>query len=295
MDKQNEPNEQNEQKQVEISEVITEFYRLKQTYESVYKEKYVAPIVKNVKRTNREKRIAYSKLPTPPCVNCGRNVGTIFSIKSTDELRRSFSVKCGDVKEPCSLDILFYYSERSLYADSIHYLMTEMDKVKAEIVKEKNEAMFFHNNEHNNNHMLARFEELSDSLKQSAETVGALIEQEILQTDNPKRNEELRKAIYNLNANYIAPFKEMIHRYDEYSAEADLNEAMRFYVEEAMPKIKEIREMKYAVNYVEYNDAKRTYDLIQRKCSLENQEYFYGDDDEVVKFVKGNNTKGGPK
>jgi len=43
-------------------EAINEFYRLKDKYETSYYEKYVKPIV-NSRKSKREKRIDYSKLP----------------------------------------------------------------------------------------------------------------------------------------------------------------------------------------------------------------------------------------
>ena len=62
-------------------EAINEFYRLKNKYETAFNEKYVKPII-NSKKSNREKRVEYSKLPKHDCINCGRAVGTTFSINN---------------------------------------------------------------------------------------------------------------------------------------------------------------------------------------------------------------------
>jgi len=61
-------------------EAINEFYRLKDKYENSYYEKYVKPIVKSNK-SKREKRLEFSRLPKHECINCKRNVGTLFNIK----------------------------------------------------------------------------------------------------------------------------------------------------------------------------------------------------------------------
>ena len=63
------------------TDAINEFYKMKDKYESGYYEKYVNPIVKS-NQSKREKRVAYSKLPKHECINCKRNVGTIFTIKN---------------------------------------------------------------------------------------------------------------------------------------------------------------------------------------------------------------------
>ena len=93
-------------------EAINEFYRLKNKYESEYHEKYVKQIIKSQK-SKREKRVEYSKLPKHECINCKRNVGTLFQIKfdDTNHLRK-FTAKCGDIQNPCPLDILIEYNYR---------------------------------------------------------------------------------------------------------------------------------------------------------------------------------------
>lgn len=58
-------------------EAINEFYRLKDKYENSYHEKYIKPIIKSNK-SKKEKRIEFSRLPKNECINCKRNVGTIF-------------------------------------------------------------------------------------------------------------------------------------------------------------------------------------------------------------------------
>ena len=274
-----------------IEEALSEFYKLKSKYENDYNDKYIIPIVKNVKKNARQKRIDFSKLPLRPCINCGRNVGSIFSIKTHEDLKRTFSVKCGDAKEPCSLNILFHYSNRTLYEDTINELLASMEQLKTDIIKEKNNALFFVKDIGKNergNEKIDRFEEITAELKRTAGLVGSLIEQNILQTDNPVRIEETRKLIYNFNTNYVRPFKTMIERYSQYDSDADITESLRFYTEEMTKILEEIRGLKYHINDVEYDENTRIYTLFQKKNTLEDMEYFYEGDDDVVHFVRGN-------
>ena len=67
-----------------INECINDFYKLKDSYEQGYKDKYITPIIKSDK-SYKEKRINYSRLPKQECVICKRNVGTIFSITYVSE------------------------------------------------------------------------------------------------------------------------------------------------------------------------------------------------------------------
>jgi len=93
-------------------EAINEFYRLKDKYTSGYYEKYVKPIVRSNK-SKREKRVEYSKLPKHECINCKRNVGTLWDIKVIPkENIKYFKAKCGNIEDPCPLDIQINYSLR---------------------------------------------------------------------------------------------------------------------------------------------------------------------------------------
>ena len=101
-------NEQN----ISPTEAINEFYRLKDKYENGFYEKYVKPIL-NKNKSKREKKVEFSKLPKQECINCKRNVGTLFSIRSDIENNiKIFTAKCGDIENPCPLDIQINYGIR---------------------------------------------------------------------------------------------------------------------------------------------------------------------------------------
>jgi hypothetical protein len=255
------------------TEAINEFYRLKDKYERGYNEKYVTPIVKS-KKTNKDKRIAYSKLPKPECINCKRNVGTIFTIHyDKDEDIRKFIAKCGDVTDPCPLNIQINYSFRDNLNTTIITDTKSMENIKLDIIKEKNNALFF------NKDVVSSFEKLTSRLKTETESIGFAIETNILRNNNPEK--------YEFGKWFLLPFKQMIANYMDTNNEVILNKAVQFYMDEMMPKLKQIQEMTYDVNFVEYNPIDKTYNLIQCENSLENNEFFVKDDDKVVSFIKG--------
>lgn len=273
-------------KPLNIDEAINEYYKLKQKYEDDYREKYILPIIRNKKTNKKEKRVAFSRLPKPECINCKRNVGTIFSTKvPTEDLVKDFTVKCGDIQDPCPLDIHFKYALRDTFETLVNELVKNVDKSKLDIIKEKNNVLFFENP--NDPKILTNFDKLSSNLKNNTSLAGSYIEQQILQTDNPARNEMIKKLVEEFNKFYIIPFKDMIKRFLDSRDELILNEAMRFYVEEMQPKLKEIQDVKYQVNFVEFNEDTGIYQLIQYKNSLQTLEYFFGGDDKIISFVKG--------
>ena len=63
-----------------IINILDLFYKLKDQYTETFRSKYVLPIIQSTASKN-EKRKQYIQLPKPKCVNCKRNVGTLFQIK----------------------------------------------------------------------------------------------------------------------------------------------------------------------------------------------------------------------
>ena len=85
----------------------------------------------------------------------------------------------------------------------------------------------------------------------------------------------------------IMPFKQMIREFNETNNELILNQAINFYINEMMPKLKDIQELKYEVNFVEYYPQEQLFKLIQMPTSLESNENTFKEDDKVVKFIRG--------
>jgi hypothetical protein len=259
-------------------EAINEFYRLKEKYESVYYEKYIKPIIKNDK-SKREKRVEYSKLPKHECINCKRHVNTIFKISTNNiELLKTFMVKCGDLQEPCPLDIQINYAFRDQFDKLIKEGLEKIERIKLQIIKEKNNALFFSQN------VVSIFDKITQELKSESEFTGFIIETNLFRNDNPETRDLLKKKIDEFGKGCIIPFKQMIKEYMDTSNELILNQATNFYINEMLLKLKEIQLLKYKVNIVEFDN---TYKLIQLPNSLESNEFFSGGDDKVIKFVKG--------
>lgn len=267
--------------EIEVMEALNEYYRLKDKYESGYYEKFIAPIIKSGK-SKREKRLNYSKLPKHECINCKRNVGTLFSVNyDYENSLRKFVAKCGDLADPCPLNIEIHYAERENLYKTIVDGTRAIEKLKMEIIKEKNNALFFGKD------VISTFEKITSELKIETENTGLAIETNILVNDNPEEKKILNKKMNEFGTEYIVPFKLMVEDKDQNNSKNQMKEAVTFYLDEMVPKLKEIQELKYDVNYVEYDPKDNVYKLIQLPNSLENGAYFVESDDKVVKFVRG--------
>jgi hypothetical protein len=269
----------------DIQDAINEFYKMKDKYETAYKEKYIYPLLKSKNTSQKEKRIAFSKLPKPECINCKRNVGTVFSIKHNGgDFTRQYIAKCGDANEPCPLNINLIKGTQFTFEAEINKNADYIDEYKRKIIKEKYNMMFGYVAEEI---AIDNFEQLSIELKEMTNLAGGIIEKNILVNDNPEKTEQLERAIDIFGKEYILQFKRIIKEYDESGNEQVINEAAKFYKNEMMPRLKEIQELKYEINMVEYDIEKMMFFLRQRKNSLQNLEYTFVKDNKVVSFVKG--------
>lgn len=268
----------------DVFDSINEFYKMKDKYETAYKEKYINPILKS-KNSKREKRVAFSKLPKPDCINCKRPVGTVFSIKNNSiDFTRKFIAKCGDATEPCPLNINIHKGTHFTFETEINKNASYIDEYKINIIKEKYDMMFGYVPEETAIH---NFEQFSIELKEMTKLAGDVIEKNILVNDNPEKNELLRKSIDTFGNEYIMQFKHIMKAYNETGDEQVVSEAARFYKEEMLPRLEEIRELKYQINMVEYEPDNLMFMLKQRKNSLQNLEYGFTKYDKIVAFVKG--------
>lgn len=267
-------------------DAINEYYRLKDTYESEYYNKYINPIIKS-SVSKKEKRTNFSKLPKNECINCKRNVGTVFSVKTDFETNvKKYMAKCGDLNDPCPLDIQILYSVRESMNKTIIEGMKEIEQIKLNIIKEKNNAIFFNKN------VVENFEKITEQLKNETQNIGFMLETNLIRNNNPEKYALLTKSINDFGTSFIMPFKQNIEKYNETQDTAWLNGAIDFYIKEMIPRLKEIQALKYDVNMVEYNLASDTYHLIQLPVSVENNEFFITTDDKIVKIIRGvKNTK----
>jgi hypothetical protein len=159
--------------------------------------------------------------------------------------------------------------------------LNEIEKTKLNIIKEKNNTLFFNKN------VVNIFNVLTEDLKLETENTGFVIETNILRNENPEKAILLKQTIDEFGKGFILPFKQMVKDFDDTNNELIMNQAITFYINEMIPKLKEIQILKYDVSMIEYDESSNIYKLIQLPNSIENSEFFYKQDDKVVKFIRG--------
>jgi hypothetical protein len=228
---------------------MDEYYKLKYTYEKK-KSSALTKIYNKEDKTLEKKRFAAKKY-VPPCVNCKRKVGSIFS-----NINKIYSIKCGDIEEPCDLNFSAAKDIIVNLEDIIVSREKHIDTIRETIIRTKLDYLFKYTNE---SETLSKFEKYKNEMN---------IENEHLH----KRKEELRKRL-NINERklnnsinygvYNETMKQIRENSIEFKKTGDiifLNENALLIKDVMMPTLKKIRETKYDISKIEsYEENNNVY------------------------------------
>ena len=285
-------NTTNNSEKKEFNDALYMFYKLKGQYEYfIGLEK--KSIIKSKVLSWREKRRMFKRYK-PKCINCKRAVGTVFSVgkqstKSSEDNNdnendqndaRILRAYCGDRLNPCPLNIEI----ASNLFNTKEYLNDEEDnltKDKSEVIKYKNDLLFGYLSE---NEVVNKFEELKEKIKSETSNYEFLLSQYNEVVNN---NEKFKKINKNTKEIYelIDTLRNTIDKYDKTDNLRYVDDAVTLYVNELTPKIKQNNQLKYKVEYVEFNEYDNTYNLVQLPYTVEDMEASL--DNKVVNLVTG--------
>jgi len=277
---------------LDVDESLSEYYALKKKYISSHYDEYISPIVMTALSTSKLfKRRKFQELKKPLCINCSQPVGTIFERKYYEEYNGKpdiivFTAKCGNTLNPCDLNIEIHKSLRESYDKTIQKANKKLNDIQLKIIKLKNKILFLGKGNLNEAEYIEEFNNYKDDIIHYTELIGSYTEENIMVNDNPEDIDKLKNLIASLNQLEIIKFKEFIQEYDRTKDDNNLDKAVNMYVNEIIPKLKEIQQLKYKTNYVE-RDLNGTYYLVQSKYSLEGKNFYDENADEVVKFITG--------
>jgi hypothetical protein len=270
-------------------EALNNYYRLKFNYESSL-DKEKNSIIQNNNLSWKEKRSEFKNYK-PKCINCKRPVGTLFT-RTYDEKEYTIILKamCGDLQNPCNLNITLNIG----YIDTIQNIINadekDKEKSKISIIKDKNNLLFGYIT---TEEALQNFDKLKKEIvdiTSSLETIQSLW---INISDNSEKEQLLKR---NQEESYliINNINTLIKQYDDTNNHNFINDAVNIYINQLIPKLKTIMNLKYNVNFVEFIEEENAYHLIQQKLSIQNLEFDYSKPSIVhydIGITNKNNTK----
>jgi len=261
-----------------ISDAINNYYKLKYDYENDFYEGYVKKIVMS-KNSTKEKKRMFQKLPKPECVNCMRNVGSIFSIKlDVKGISHVYNAQCGDTMDPCPLNIQIETPTIELF--STLFSSYNLNKIKKKIILAKNDLLFGYIKQEQ---AFNKFDKLASILKEESSTYNYYLENAISLFDNIEVKNNLQKKQVQLGIN-IQEFKDMMRESKIQNNVQLINNAVEFYIQTIVPLVNEIETIKYPVNKIEIINGE--YHLVQKKNKIEDT-YFEYNEPKLISFVTG--------
>ena len=120
---------ENIQQKINYNDAVLKYFKLKTKYE---------------KKAHDMKKEAYNaggkkllKTVKPPCVNCKRPVGSIFSLK---DMR--YTAICGDATNPCRLNIELFKGNFYSLDFFLYFYKEQVESIKTDIICEKLDTLF---------------------------------------------------------------------------------------------------------------------------------------------------------
>jgi hypothetical protein len=255
-----------------VNDAFNEYYKLKNKYESDY-NKDKQKIIKNKQMSWKEKRNEFKQLK-PKCINCKRPVGTIFSIKHSGEPNddfRELKAICGSLSEPCTLNININAGVTYNMMDHIKELEKDIENYKNEIIEYKNKLLFGYTKTET---AVENFDKIKEAINDTSFLLNINYEHLFDVVDNKITNEniaKLKEEVYIL----INEIKMSIKKFDSSGNVQFIRDSVDIYVNQMESKLKELINLKYKVNLVEFDENEGVYRLIQRKNGIADLEDSY--------------------
>jgi len=246
-------------------DAFNEYYKLKSKYENDY-DKDKQKIIKAKAMSWKEKREAFKKLK-PKCINCKRPVGTIFSIKKSQDPKNDFrelKALCGSLTEPCNMIITINAGVTDNINDSIKELEDDIQNYKNEIIEYKNKLLFGYVQPET---VITNSDKIKEAINDISFLLNINYEHLFDVTDNKNKNDKILKLeeqIYIL----INEIKKSIKNFDTTGNINFVRDSIDIYVNQLESNLKELSKLKYSINMVEFDDSEGVYRLIQQKNSI---------------------------
>ena len=222
------------------------FYRLKGEYETKL-EDAKRKISKKSHLTTKEKRDEYKRIKAK-CVNCNRNVGSIFEVKYNKEAEaRIAKAMCGDRINPCPLNIEINLGKILNLASEVNEHYDQIVKLKQQVVTVKNDLLFGYVAP---DQAVESFNTLKEELEDATKDYELLLISYNNMYEHVREKDELielEKQIYT----HIESIKTMVIDYNKENNTQYITDAVTLYISQLMPKIREYQQLKFPVQYTE--------------------------------------------
>ena len=283
-------------------DAIDNYYNYKSQYDTA-KKNIQSTIISNNPDASWNKRRNLYKITKPPCINCKRRVGTIFSIDydiSDDILKtepRILKAACGDNVAPCQLDIQIMIPNTTTFDSPIVKLKKVIKVLQNDIIKEKNDSIFGYTpkeiaiqNFKTTTGALSSLIERYESLISLYEYVANADSKNITEITDTGIKQQSLNEIRILFYNTLEVLNNYINEFKKTNDDHFISDAVSLYIDDLIVQAEEIRKLNYAISTVEFNNTDATYSLIQQKMNLPKNQVSLRANTKIIKYVIDNET-----
>ena len=257
-------------RRVDINDAITQYYKLKQTYNTKI-EIQQAKISKNKSLSLKQKQARFRELRTV-CVNCGQAGGTIF--KNNKEY---LTAVCG-AASPCNLNINIYRGNyKNIYTQEKE-VAQELNNLKEMVILIKLSLVF---NIESKQVVLNKFEQIKKNLSKLSTTLFSL-QSKIFNITLKPQNKVILDTAYNDLFQSKERLNKIISELNTTQNSRYAKDAAELFLSEITPLTEKIRNLKYSYVNIENNhlvESNYTLEQITQPVSEESSA-------KVISFIK---------
>jgi|UniRef100_A0A6C0CW33 hypothetical protein len=245
----------------EYLDKLNEYYRLKNMYESSYKDKKNS-ILKDPSLNIKQKKTAILKIKRT-CISCKRPVTTIFQSKDN-----FLYALCGDKANPCMLNIKINRGLFVKLSELINVFQEGVDENKILIIRSKLNLLFNFKTE---NDIISLFNEIKNELNNDLESLLEYKTSYIQLTENID-NKSLIDSKMTIMYEKIDLIKESIKQFNETGEIQFIKDLLQIYSDDLLPLINTLNKLKYKYYALEQktnNNNENFYHLYKKKYTLQ--------------------------
>jgi len=253
-------------------ESLNEFFKLKSEY-----EKKRSKMMKDAFKKESSKRLGKLAAMSvkPPCINCKRAVGTIFTNRETDK----YTAICGDKGNPCNLNIKIYNGKIINLDYILNIYNEEIADIKDTIIRQKLDTLFSYVTEEKS---VQLFKKELDTYNANSKIFKTLLEKYNDLYNNQHHKEMMQKKTDEI-FNIIDRLRGLLKEYETTENSAILKTAMDLQINELYP---EIRNMKLIQNQIQelIDHGEGKYSVFTYPVALDKIDHDFGEKPSVIKF-----------
>ena len=226
---------------------------------------------------SRKQGMEMLKTIKPKCIKCKRKVGTIF--KRTSDFYQAI---CGDIENPCALNIKIYTGQFYHYESQLHYFNEYREVSKSSIIREKMNNIFSFTEDEEAKEI---FEKLLDNYNLENELYEEMLDTHKELFHNYEKKKEIKnkeKEIYEIQQNN----KLLIEEYHKTQNKELIKQIVKNNTEQQEPLFKKLSQLNNEVQEVNYDNDSGIYSVFKYPVHIDKIEINTNEEPVVKDFIE---------